>query len=82
MTGSITPQFHVVLDDCFSSVYSSSLKNPAIWNQLLSSPNVRFQIDLDEDDEQILADEWLTSEEVTVRNLKQREEAYGPCCPN
>ena len=75
-TGSITPQFHVVFDDSFSSVHSSSLKNTSIWNQLLSSPNARFQIDLDESDDQMLADEWLTSEEATARDLQQREEAH------
>lgn len=75
-TGSITPQFHVVFDDSFSSVHSSSLKNTSIWNQLLTSPNARFQIDLDESDEQMLADEWLTSEEATARDLQQREEAH------
>ena len=69
-TGSITPQFHVVFDDSFSSVHSSSLKNTSIWNHLLSSPNTRFQVDLDEGDDQMLADEWLTSEEATARDLK------------
>ena len=57
ITGSITPQFHVVFDDSSSSVHSSSLKNPSIWNQLLSSTNSRFQVNLDKGDAQMLADE-------------------------
>ena len=75
-TGSITPQFYVVFDDSFSSVHSSSLKDTSIWNRLLSSPNTKFQVDLDEGDDQMLADEWLTSEEATARDLKQREETH------
>ena len=62
--------------DSFSSVHSSSLKNTSIWNKLLSSPNAKFQVDLDESDDQMLADEWLTSEEATARDLKQGEEAH------
>ena len=73
----ITPQFHVVFDDSFSSVHSSSLKDTSIWNRLLSSPNTKVQVDLDEGDDQMLADECLTSEEATARDLKQREEAHG-----
>ena len=75
-TGSITPKFHVVFDVSFSSVHISSLKDKSIWNKLLSSPNAKFQVDLDEGDDQILADVWLTSEEATARDLKQREEAH------
>ena len=75
-TGSITPQFHVVFDDSFSSGHSSSLKDTSIWNQLLSSPNAKVQVDLDEGDDQMLSDEWLTSEEATACDLKQREEGH------
>ena len=66
LTGSCSPQFHVVFDDWFSTVSSEDkLDDESIeseeWTQLFV--NDRIQMDFDSDGDVELADEWLTEAE-------------------
>jgi Reverse transcriptase (RNA-dependent DNA polymerase) len=57
-TGSITPQYHVVFDDAFTSVVSDhdlQLDSP-IWGELFN--NARYLYQFDEDDDVKLSSEW------------------------
>jgi hypothetical protein len=72
-TGSITPQFHVVFDDEFSTVTSIEREHdpPSFWNELCLENTVFIPVDYTTDGPSThLADDWLTPEE---RILKQRE---------
>ena len=44
LTGSISPQFHVVFDDMFSTVMSSTAADPEVWIRLVTSRNSRIQV--------------------------------------
>jgi hypothetical protein len=46
-TGSITPQFHVVFDDFFETVYSDASKPPPNWEELIIFNS--FRADINED---------------------------------
>ena len=72
-THSITPQYHVVFDDSFSSVHCSSQQAPKIWEELITSPGARFEVKLDDQDDLELADEWLSEGEALARLTAQRE---------
>jgi Reverse transcriptase (RNA-dependent DNA polymerase) len=73
-TGSITPQFHVVFDDYFSTVTSISDNEnpPGSWEDLCLENSVHI---IDEDTNQencidsftYLNDEWLTKEELLAK---------------
>ena len=67
-TGSISPQYHVVFDDTFSTVISLSLEEdpPEFWNDVDLDDYVS-RIHLDEDTPATLADEWLTPSELEER---------------
>ena len=73
-THSITPQYHVVFDDSFSSVHCSSQQAPKIWEELITSPGARFEVKLDDQDEPELAGEWLSEGEALARSTAQREQ--------
>ena len=47
-TGSISPQFHVVFDDLFSTVHANESETPREWSKLISMPSARFQIAVEE----------------------------------
>ena len=68
-TGSISPQFHVVFDDSFSTVASVEKEQdpPDHWEELCLENTHR--IPLEKEDHQYLPDDWLTPEEL---DLKQR----------
>ena len=51
LTGSISPQFHVVFDEMFSTVMSSKATDPEIWIWLVTSRNSRIQVMLDQEDD-------------------------------
>ena len=72
-THSITPQYHVVFDDSFTSVHSSPQQATKIWEELITSPGARFEVNLDNQDDLELADEWLTEGEGLARSNAQRE---------
>ncbi len=73
-TGNISPQFHVVFDDWFTTVPSIASKDEAepidgeIWTNLLL--NDRIQVVFDEDDPVMVDDEWLTEIERIERHQK------------
>ena len=48
LTGSISPQFHVVFDDMFYTVMSSTAADPEVWIRLVTSRNSRIQVMLDQ----------------------------------
>ena len=51
LTGSISPQFHVVFDDMFSNVMSSTAADTEVWIRLVTSRNSRIQVMLDQEDD-------------------------------
>ena len=77
ITGSISPQCHVVFDDMFSNVMSSTAIDPEFWISLVTSMNSRIQVMLDQEDDPELDDEWLTAYEQLTRFSKAREQIVG-----
>ena len=71
-SGIISPQFHVVYDDLFSTVTSNEESKEVTekWENLLTLPYNHLQVWLDEDDDPYLEDHWLTAEELQIE--KQR----------
>ena len=61
-TQSITPQYHVVFDDTFSSVHSNNPENPRMWEKLITSSSAQLKVTLDPNEDPELDDEWLTRE--------------------
>ena len=71
-SGSITPQFHVVYDDYFSTVCSNQSDISQSWSKIFTHPSTRMQIPLDEDDDPELDDEWYSKEEASrCENLRK-----------
>ena len=77
LLGSISPQFHVVFDDMFSTVVSSTAADTEIWISLVTSRKSRIQVMLDQEDDPELYDEWLTSDDQLTRFSKSREQIVG-----
>ena len=77
LTGSISPQFHVVFDDMFSTVMSSTAANPEVWIRLVTSRNSSIQVILDQEYDPELDDEWLIADEQLTRFSKAREKIVG-----
>ena len=48
LTGSISPQYHVVFDDMFSNVINSTAADPEIWISIVTSRNSKIQVMLDQ----------------------------------
>ena len=59
-TGSITPQFHMVLDDWFETVYSDQDQEPANWVKMVLVQSEMVQ--LDPATSMDLHEEWLSQE--------------------
>ena len=76
-TGSISPKYHIVFDDMFSTVMSSTASDPEVWIRLVTSRNPRIQIMLDQEDDPELDDEWLTADDQLTRFSKAREQIVG-----
>jgi hypothetical protein len=73
-TLTITPQFHVVFDDWFTSVNSTRPDEPIsdlVWNDLFE--NSRYQYFFDDDDDVELDSEWLTENERAQREHQDRD---------
>ena len=77
LTGSISPQFHVVFDDMFSTVMISTAADPEVWIRLVTSRNSSIQVMLDQEDDPELDDEWLTADEQLTHFRKAREKIVG-----
>ena len=73
-TGNISPQFHVVFDDWFTTVNSTTDRDEAepidgeTWTNLLADQ--RIQVAFDEEDPVAVDDEWLTEIERIERHQK------------
>ena len=67
LTGSISPQCHVVFDEMFSTIMSSTAADPEVWIRLVTSRNSKIQFMLDQEDDPELDDEWFTSDEQLTR---------------
>jgi len=73
-TGSVSPQFHVVFDDWFTTVSSTGEREEGdpidgeAWTNLLL--NDRIQVGFDEEDPLAVDDEWLTELERIERHEK------------
>ena len=76
-TGSISPQFHVVFDDLFSTVHANESETPREWSKLISMPSARFQMDVEDSAELELAYEWLTPTEQESRMQQQRAQVVS-----
>ena len=63
LTGSISPQYHVVFDDILYTVMSSTYTYTQVWIRLVTSRNSSIQVMFDQEDDPGLDDEWLTSDE-------------------
>jgi hypothetical protein len=73
-TGSITPQLHIVGEDCFETVHSDGSNLPPNWEELIVFSS--FQANIDEEGTiPELADEWLSPEELNHVSLPKGEEA-------
>ena len=70
-TGYLSPQYHIVFDDWFETVYSSDDDAPQKWEDMCIMQ--RFETVFDEGLEPpSLAEEWLTPEEVTKNRAKRQ----------
>jgi hypothetical protein len=76
-TGSITPQFHVVFDDSFSTVPSLQRENdpPSFWNDLCLENTIYIPTEVTPEHGLHLADDWLTDSERAdkLREIQRRE---------
>ena len=77
LTGSISPQFHVVFDEMFSTVMSITAADPEVWIRLVTSRNSRIQVILDQEYDPELDNEWLTANEHLTSFSKSREQIVG-----
>ena len=57
-TASITHQFHVVVENKFSTVNSNPLGVPSSWEQLIQTDNTRIQVQLDDLESRKLSEEY------------------------
>ena len=77
LTGSISPQYHVVFDGMLSTVVSRKSADPEVWISLVALSNSRIQIMLDQEDYPELYDECLTDDERLTRFSEAREQIVG-----
>ena len=77
LTGSISQQFHVVFNDMFSTVMSSTAADPEVWIRLVTSRKSSIQFMLDQEDDPELDDEWLTANEQLTCFRKSIEKIVG-----
>lgn len=70
-TGYISPQYHIVYDSNFETVYSSDAADPPMeWEHLCTFQ--RFETHFEHDHPPLLSDEWLTPEEIVQNQSKRR----------
>ena len=67
-TGRLSPQFHVVFDPWFETVYENGDKAPAAWDILLTHHH--YEVALDDTDTSELHDDWLTKEELAAKQAR------------
>ena len=71
-TGSISPQYHVVFDDTFSTVISidEDENPPSFWNDIDLDSHIH-RIPLDEDENAELRNDWLTPPELEEKSRRE-----------
>jgi len=70
-TGYLSPQYHIVFDDEFSTVYADEDEKPPNWDALCIFQH--FQTEFDEGMiPPTLSDEWLSPDEVANNNVKRQ----------
>lgn len=76
-THSITPQFHVVFDDTFSTVPHNDKIDTDSWRDLITSDpaDTRLWTPADADQDLELADEWLEPDALILRQATRRQAA-------
>ena len=76
-THSITPQFHVVFDDSFSTVPHNGQIDVDAWRDLITSDpsETRIYTPVDDMMELELADEWLEPDALILRQNTKRQSA-------
>ena len=72
-TSSISPQYHVIYDEMFSTVASNRYEDPLVWIRLVTSRTSMIQFILYQEDGPELDDEWLTTNEWLTCFSKTRE---------
>jgi len=78
-TGHVSPQFHILYDDQFTTVDSSELSlednlDSPQWTELFN--NGKYQIAFDEDDPIELDDEWLSESERLEKHKKAESRVH------
>ena len=73
LTGSISPQYHVVFNEIFSTVASITAADPDVWIRLFILRNSRILVMLDQEDDPELVNEWFTVNDRLTGFRKSRE---------
>ena len=74
-SGYVSPQYHVVYDDWFETVYADGEDPPPEWEHLCTFQ--RFEIHFDEEaPPPLLTDDWLTPQEAEANRQKRRSQTY------
>ena len=72
-TGRISPQFHVVFDNWFETVYcDEEEEEPPVWDIIVTHSKFAANVDPLEMVEYEIDDEWLTKEEINDRPAKRQ----------
>ena len=77
----MTPQFHVVYDDWFSTTAPDGDVDYSKFQDLLLAPNARYCTPLDDDFSPELIDEWLTGTEKETRDAYRQQLVTGHVSP-
>ena len=68
VTGNISPQFHVVYDDFFTTISATEDEIPASWPDLITFSSHRVLSDDAPDFVPKLSDEWLDPNALAMRH--------------
>ena len=70
----ISPQFHIVFDDMFTTINSNNEEvAPRMWTSLITSPSARLHVTLDQNVAPELDDEWLSPADLASRKAAKKE---------
>jgi hypothetical protein len=72
-TGSITPQYHLVFDDFFETVFSDGEQEPSVWPDLVVFNSFANSFD-DDDYRPELSTKWLNPVKLEHRVAAQERE--------
>ena len=73
LTASISPKYHVLFDDMFFTVVSSTSIDIGVCIRLVTSRNSSIQVMLYQEDDTELDDNWLTNNERLKTFINARE---------